>query len=147
MTFQTPSRDILPRHPVIVGDQLIERGGGQRWAHVYPATGAVTTELALAGPQDVDAAVNAARAAFLAWRNMAGDKRRDLMLKMAALLEQNIQPLSEMMIIENGSVSMTAPYIVLDAVQKFRYFAGWADKIGGETIRTWGGPAHDYVEY
>jgi acyl-CoA reductase-like NAD-dependent aldehyde dehydrogenase len=147
MAFSSPATDRLPRHPVIVGDQQLERGRGQRWAHVYPATGAVTAELALAGPQDVDAAVQAARAAFPAWRALAGDKRRDLMLKMAALLEQNIPGLADLLVLENGSVSMTAPYVVMDAVQKFRYFAGWADKIGGETIRTWGGPAHDYVEY
>jgi acyl-CoA reductase-like NAD-dependent aldehyde dehydrogenase len=42
---------------------------------------------------------------------------------------------------------MMTPYMVADAVQKFRYFAGWADKIHGQTIHTWGGPAHDYVEY
>jgi acyl-CoA reductase-like NAD-dependent aldehyde dehydrogenase len=32
-------------------------------------------------------------------------------------------------------------------VQKFRYFGGWADKIQGSTISTWGSPAHDYVAY
>ena len=33
------------------------------------------------------------------------------------------------------------------AAQKFRYFGGWADKIQGQTISTWGGPAHDYAVY
>jgi acyl-CoA reductase-like NAD-dependent aldehyde dehydrogenase len=37
--------------------------------------------------------------------------------------------------------------MALDAAQKFRYFGGWADKIHGRTIGTWGGPAHDYVSY
>jgi acyl-CoA reductase-like NAD-dependent aldehyde dehydrogenase len=147
MTFQVPSKDILPQYPVIIGDQRLARGGGETWAHVYPATGAVTAEIALASPQDVDAAVQAARAAFPAWRALPGDKRRDLMLKMAQVLEQHVGDLSALMTIENGSPSMMTPFMVADAAQKFRYFGGWADKIQGRTIKTWGGPAHDYAEY
>lgn len=147
MTFQVPSKDILPQHPVIIGDQRLQRGSGELWAHIYPGTGTVTAEIALAGPADVDAAVAAARAAFPAWRAMAGDKRRDLMLKMAQVLEQNVPQLSALMTAENGSPTMVAPFMVLDAVQKFRYFGGWADKIGGKTIKTWGAPSHDYAEY
>ncbi|CAN7374005.1 aldehyde dehydrogenase family protein [Phenylobacterium sp. LjRoot225] len=147
MAFSSPVTDLLPRHPVIIGDQRLTRGGGARWAHVYPATGAVTGEFDLASPADVDAAVAAARAAFPAWRALSGDKRRDLMLRLAALLEQNLEPLSQLLTIENGSILVAGPFMVADAVQKFRYFGGWADKIQGQTIKTWGGPAHDYVEY
>ncbi len=39
------------------------------------------------------------------------------------------------------------PHMAADAAQKFRYFGGWADKIQGLNIKTWGGPAHDYVAY
>ena len=147
MTFQVPSKDILPQYPVIIGDQRLQRGKGETWAHVYPATGAVTAEIALASPEDVDAAVQAARAAFPAWRALPGDKRRDLMLKMAQVLEQHVPDLSALMTIENGSPTMMTPFMVADAAQKFRYFGGWADKIHGRTIKTWGGPAHDYAEY
>jgi len=31
--------------------------------------------------------------------------------------------------------------------QRFRYYAGWADKIRGETLDAWNGPAHNYVDY
>jgi acyl-CoA reductase-like NAD-dependent aldehyde dehydrogenase len=147
MAFASPVTDILPRHPVIIGDKLKEKGAGEVTPHIYPATGTVTAKIALASPDDVAAAVAAARAAFPAWRAMTGDKRRDLMLKLAALLEQNTEPLSQLLTIENGSILVAGPFMVLDAVQKFRYFAGWADKILGRTIHTWGGPAHDYVEY
>lgn len=147
MTFQVPSKDILPQFPVIIGDQRIQRGKGETWAHVYPATGSVTAEIALAGPADVDAAVQAARAAFPAWRALPGDKRRDLMLKMAQALEAHVGDLAALMTVENGSPTMMTPFMVVDAAQKFRYFGGWADKITGHTIKTWGGPAHDYAEY
>jgi acyl-CoA reductase-like NAD-dependent aldehyde dehydrogenase len=146
MSYALPGTDTLPRHPVIIGDKKLD-GGGERLAHVYPGNGQVTREFKLAGKGDVDAAVAAARAAFPAWRALPGDKRRDLMLRMAALLEQNTQNLAELSTIENGSPSMVSPFFVVDAAQKFRYFAGWADKICGRTIRTWGGPAHDYADY
>jgi acyl-CoA reductase-like NAD-dependent aldehyde dehydrogenase len=147
VTFQTPNTEILPRYPVIVGDKKLERGSGQPWAHIYPGRGMVTREVRLASPQDVDLAVAAARAAFRAWRALPGDKRRDLMFKMAALFEQRMQELGQLVAIENGSAILTAPYMALDAAQKFRYFGGWADKIHGQTVSTWGGPAHDYIAY
>jgi acyl-CoA reductase-like NAD-dependent aldehyde dehydrogenase len=147
MAFQHPDAAILPRHAVIAGEQKIAQGRGQSWAHIYPATGQVTSEIHLAGPLDVDMAVAAARAAHPAWRALSGDKRRDLMLKMAATFEKHMQELAQLCVIENGSISMAAPYMAVDAAQKFRYFAGWADKIQGATVPTWGAPAHDYVSY
>jgi acyl-CoA reductase-like NAD-dependent aldehyde dehydrogenase len=139
-----PNRDLLPRHSLIVGGELAQ-GGGAGFDHRYPATGAATGSIQLADGADVDAAVASARAAFPAWRAMTGDKRRDLLFKLAALIEADSQRLSHLVAVENGNVIMTAPYVVADAAQKFRYFGGWADKIHGRTVSTWGGPAHDYV--
>ncbi|MFT4047833.1 MAG: aldehyde dehydrogenase family protein [Solimonas sp.] len=147
MSFQSPSRERLPRHSVIVGEPCGARGAGTVHAHVYPATAQVTSELTLAGAADVDAAVQAARAAFPVWRALTGDKRRDLLLRLAALIEQHLKPLAELLTIENGAPILAGPFMVTDAVQKFRYFAGWADKIQGQTVATWGVPSHDYVAY
>ena len=147
MSFHAPDISILPRFPLIIGDRKVEAGSGAVHAHIYPGTGQVTRELRLAGAADVDEAVRAARAAFPAWRALPGDKRRDLMFRLAALCEQNMQLLGQLTVVENGSISMAAPYFAIDAAQKLRYCGGWADKIQGRTISTWGGPAHDYVAY
>jgi acyl-CoA reductase-like NAD-dependent aldehyde dehydrogenase len=147
LTFRSPDTAILPRHAVVIGDQRRERGSGSVHRHVYPATGRTTCEIQLASAQDVDEAVQAARAAFPAWRAMPGDKRRDLMFRMATVIEQHANELAELGTMENGSASMVAPFIVMDAAQKFRYFGGWADKIQGDTINTWASPAHNYVAY
>lgn len=147
MSFLSPNRALLPRRPVIVGDQMLEAGKGAHWRHVYPGTGETTCDLVLAGAGDVDHAVQAARSAFPAWRAMTGDKRRDLMLKLAALLEQRADEFTQLLTIENGAPILVGPFMVLDAVQKFRYFAGWADKIHGDTINTWGAPSHNYVAH
>jgi acyl-CoA reductase-like NAD-dependent aldehyde dehydrogenase len=146
MGFQQPGID-LPRHTVVIGDRRSADGGGEVWAHIYPATGEVTRELKLADPADVDAAVAAARAAQPAWRAMPGDKRRDLMFRLAAIIEAQAQEMAPILTAENGSIVIAGPHMSYDAAQKFRYFGGWADKIEGRTIATWGGPAHDYVSY
>ncbi len=147
MTFPSPDASALPRHPMIIGDAREERGSGEAHAHIYPANGQVTREIRLANADDVDRAVHAARVAAPGWRALNGDKRRDLFFKLAALCEANMQGLGALVVAENGSISMAAPYMAIDAAQKFRYFGGWADKIQGRTISTWGGPAHDYVAY
>jgi aldehyde dehydrogenase (NAD+) len=147
MSYKSPSAASIPRHCVVVGDRMLERGSGKPHRHIYPANGQATSDFTLAGPLDVDDAVGAARAAFPVWRALPGDKRRDLMLKMASLIEQHAKELAELSTLENGSPSMMTPFIVLDAAQKFRYFGGWADKIQGETISTWGSPAHNYVAF
>ena len=147
MSFASPDTAVLPRHPVIIGDELRERGSGKVQSHVYPANGRITCEINLASVQDADRAVQAGRAALPAWRALPGDKRRDLMLKMAALIEQRAKELAELSTLENGSPCMMTPFIALDAAQKFRYFGGWADKIQGETISPWAAPAHNYVAY
>lgn len=147
MSFGLPSLDPIPRYTVIAGESRLEHGSGARHAHIYPANGEVTRELQLAGPADVDAAVQAARAALPAWRALAGDQRRNLMLNLAEVIGRHAGELAALATLENGTPSMVAPYIAADAVQKFRYYAGWADKIQGLTVPTWGGPAHDYVTY
>lgn len=147
MSFRSPDTALVPRFPLIIGERLSERGTGSVQRHVYPANGRTICEIGLASTQDVDAAVQAARAALPSWRALPGDKRRDLMLRMAAVVEQHATDLAALSTLENGSPATMASFIPPDAAQKFRYFGGWADKIQGKTINTWGGPSHDYVAY
>ena len=147
MAFKQPDAAALPRSVNIIGGVREEQGGGELLAHVYPGTGTVTREFRMASAGDVDRAVAAAQAAFPAWRAMPGDKRRDLMFRLAAAMEARSAEFAASLISENGSISMVAPYMGYDAAQKLRYFGGWADKIHGRTIPMWGAPAHDHVSY
>jgi acyl-CoA reductase-like NAD-dependent aldehyde dehydrogenase len=144
MTLIAPDKSLFPVNSQLI-DGALAKGTGDVFTHIYPATGTPTGDLQFSSLDDVDSAVVAARKAFPMWRAMPGDKRRDLMFRLAALIEADVARLSHLVCVENGNVIMTAPYIVSDAAQKFRYFGGWADKISGRTISTWGGPAHDYV--
>lgn len=54
----------------------------------------VTDKVQIASEEDVDRAVDAARAAFPAWRDTAGQKRAKCMLKFAELLERDVERLA-----------------------------------------------------
>lgn len=147
MGFQLPDRSILPQHTVVIGSEMSTRGSGQSWAHIYPANGQQTCELALAGASDVDHAVAVARQAFPGWRNTSGEQRRNLLLKLADLIEQRAERLRALDTLGNGYPTMISAYTPPIVAQRFRYYAGWADKIRGETLSAWNGPAHSYVNY
>ncbi len=147
MGFQLPDMSLLPRHPVIVGGAQLTGGSGQAWSHIYPANGEATAELVLAGVGDVDAAVAAARQALPGWRDLPGDQRRDLLLKLADLIERRGDELHALETLGTGSPTMMAAFIPPVVAQRLRYYAGWADKIRGETLAAWNGPAHNYVDY
>ncbi len=147
MPFPLPDRSILPTAPVIVGDETRAQGSGERWAHIYPANGEVTTELSLAGPADVDDAVAAARAAATGWRELPSDRRRDLLLGAADLIEKHAGELAALETLGNGTAITMAGYIPSVLAQRLRYYAGWADKVRGESLNPWNGPAHNYVNY
>jgi len=147
MPFQHPDVSRFPEHALVIGDDYRAGGTGETYAHLYPATGKVTREFRGASADDVDRAVQAAKAAAPAWRALPGDKRRDLMFRLAAVIEAEADAMSPLLTAENGSIIIAGGHMSADAAQKFRYFGGWADKIDGRTVSTWGGPAHDYVAY
>jgi aldehyde dehydrogenase (NAD+) len=114
-------------------------GGAGTFETINPATGEVLTQIAEAGPAEVDAAVAAARQAFDdtagAWRKMTASERGRVLWKIGDLVEQNIDELSELETLDNGKPIFESRYVDMPMVADvFRYYAGWATKIHGETI-------------
>ncbi len=147
MGFPLPDTSVLPEYTVLAGQDKLSQGAGGHWQHIYPANGQVSRELVLGGADDVDRAVAAARAAAPAWNRGSGEQRRNLLLKLADLIDQDTARLAALETLGNASPVMMSAYAPMVAAQRFRYYAGWADKIRGETLSAWNGPAHNYVEY
>lgn len=147
MSFKLPDTANIPRYVAIAGDQRIEQGSGESWDHIYPGNGQVTATLKLAGAKEVELAVAAARTALPEWRAASSEVRRDCLLKMASLIEQYTGELAALDTLGNGYPAMIAPYTPMVMAQRFRYYAGWADKIAGKTLDAWNGPAHNYANY
>lgn len=85
----------------------------------------------------VDLAVKAARQALISgdWPKMLPSHRGELLYKRADLIEGNKEELARLETLDNGkpvseALSADLPF----AITMYRYYAGWADKIQGETI-------------
>lgn len=91
-------------------------------------------DIPLGGQEDVDAAVAAAEAAFPKWKKTLPTVRRDMLNKLADLVEQHGQVLADL-----NRLTLGAPWATFGSLEmkmaseSLRYFAGWTDKFPGET--------------
>jgi acyl-CoA reductase-like NAD-dependent aldehyde dehydrogenase len=109
----------------------------QTFQTLNPASGEVLAQVALAGLEDVERAVHAARAALEhgPWSTMSGESRGRLLNKVADLIEQYADELAELETLDNGKpLRVSRQGDIPAAVKHFRYYAGWAGKIEGSTI-------------
>ncbi len=114
-----------------------EFGFGKTFPVYNPATGEVMANIAAGDRADVDRAVAAARKAFEsgAWPTMTASERGRLMWKLADLIEQHTEEFAQLESLDNGKpLSVARVADVPLAVDLFRYMAGWATKIEGNTI-------------
>lgn len=85
----------------------------------------------------MDIAVAAARKAFqTTWRRVIPSERGRLLAKLADLIERDSEILSAIESLDNGKALSLARMDVSSAAGCLRYYAGWADKIHGQTIDT-----------
>jgi aldehyde dehydrogenase (NAD+) len=127
-TFQTK---------MLIGGKWVESASGKTFPTINPATEEVIAEVAEGNAEDIDRAVKAARKAFDEgpWRKTDARDRGRLLNKLADLMEAQIDELAELETLDNGkpireSRNADLP-LVIDCL---RYYAGWADKIHGQTI-------------
>ena len=91
---------------------------------INPATAEVMAQIPDSDERDVDDAVNAARAAFPAWSRTPAAERSNLLLKLAGLIEKNIDELARTESIDNGkTLSLARKLDIPRAVANFRFFA------------------------
>ncbi len=135
----------LPRQALLIGKHRLV-GSGEAAVHRYAATGESTGEVHLANAHDVDAAVAAARGALPVWRAMEPAARRQVLLRVAALLHERIERLAYLSTVDTGLTLGTVRGAIAAAAQWLSYYAGWIDKAEGRLIPT-GGDSLDYVRY
>ena len=94
----------------------------------------MTDKVQVAGEKDVDEAVVAAKAAFPKWRDTAGHKRAAIMLKFADLLEKNVDKLAKLESSAMGQPISVAKAMIKGPAALWRYYAGYAGKVAGESF-------------
>jgi phenylacetaldehyde dehydrogenase len=125
-----------PRKMFIDG-KWVEAASGKTFPVYNPATGEVMAQVAEGDREDIDRAVKAARKAFDSgvWTDMSASERGRLVWKLGDLIEQHLEEFAQLESLDNGKpLSVARIADVPLAVDLFRYMAGWATKIEGDTI-------------
>ncbi|HAR90194.1 MAG TPA: methylmalonate-semialdehyde dehydrogenase (CoA acylating) [Gammaproteobacteria bacterium] len=125
----------------IVSDQ-------RRSAAVFnPATGQVTQQLALADQATVTTAVDAATAAFPAWRQTPPNKRAQILFRYKQLLEQNAEPICQLITAEHGKVIDDAHGELGRGIEVVDYACGISELLKGEFSKNAGPDIDSWSEF
>ncbi|MFI5208970.1 MAG: aldehyde dehydrogenase family protein [Gemmatimonadales bacterium] len=129
------------RTDLFIGNEFAPAASGRRFAVINPATEEPLAEVAEAGEADISRAVAAARACFESdsWQGLSPRKRGALLLKAADLLAARLKEVAELETRQNGKPLFESKIDVAMTIETLRYYGGWADKIGGETLPVDGG--------
>lgn len=136
---QLACQDFLKRapHKLLIDGKWVAADSGKTFETVNPATGEVLAKVAEGGASDVDKAVKAARKAFETgpWRKMPAAERAKCLLRLADLLEKHTEEFAQLETLDNGKPIRESRYVDLpQAIETFRYYAGWVTKLEGETM-------------
>ncbi|NOU74976.1 aldehyde dehydrogenase family protein [Paenibacillus sp. LMG 31458] len=104
---------------------------------INPATGQVLGHIQEATRDDVDQAVTAAQNAFKRgpWPSMGRKARANVMRRIAEVIRMHRAELATLEALDNGKLYKEAYYDDLgESADIFEYYAGWTDKIHGETM-------------
>ncbi|GGV42600.1 aldehyde dehydrogenase [Actinomadura cremea] len=132
-TTHTTAHDLGITGPLIDGTWL-ERTSSGTVDHINPATARTNGTVVLGGPQEVDAAVAAAKTAFPEWRAMSPDERRRILQRVEELMRARVPELARLTTLEIGAPTLISAALAHLCSGWFGYYAGWADKIEGATI-------------
>jgi acyl-CoA reductase-like NAD-dependent aldehyde dehydrogenase len=121
---------------LLIGGKWVPAKSGKTFETINPANEEVIGLVAEGDKADIDDAVKAARKAFedSTWSGINPHQRARLLYKVADLIEKNAEQLAEIETLDNGKTIFESKNIdVPITAEVFRYYAGWATKIYGET--------------
>jgi len=125
------------KHKMLINGKWVDSASGKMFSTYNPATGEVLAQVAEGDREDINRAVIAARAAFETgpWSSMTPSERGRAIWRLADLLEKNLEDFAQIESLDNGKPLKIARVADVPlAVDLFRYMAGWATKIEGNTI-------------
>jgi acyl-CoA reductase-like NAD-dependent aldehyde dehydrogenase len=123
-----------PKKMILNGEKVAALSG-QTYTSYNPSDGTVLVEIAKGGPEDVDRAVAAARAAANKWATMSPADRERLMRRFAGLIETHAEELAQLESLDNGKpLNHTRSIDVRVAANQVYYHAAWPSRLVGETV-------------
>jgi aldehyde dehydrogenase len=138
------------RYDHYIGGKWVSPDSGEYFDNISPIDGKVFTRSACGNGRDIENAIDAAHAAFPLWSKSSGAYRNDLLLKVADVIEANLDYLAVVETIDNGKPLRESRNADLPLmVDYFRYFAGMInneeDVINEHSETTIGIDMHDPV--
>jgi len=149
--YSPSATKIIDRKPqLFINNEWVEAKSTETLPVVDPSSGKEIARIVEANSDDVNDAVAAARTAFDdgRWTDLPPNVREQLIRKLADLIEQHSDELAELEAIDNGKPVGMAKAVDLPAtVNMFRYTAGWATKLNGESIAPTAMPSNEFHAY
>lgn len=108
-----------------IGGQWIAPQKGQYFDNISPIDNSFISRVARSTVEDVELAITAAHSAFKTWGKTSVTERSNILLKIADIMEQNLEYLAAVETVDNGKAireTMTADLPL--CIDHFRYFAG-----------------------
>ncbi|XP_071440241.1 cytosolic 10-formyltetrahydrofolate dehydrogenase [Hetaerina americana] len=122
---------------LFINGEFVNSSSSKTLKSINPSDESLICQVQSASVEDVDKAVNAAKCAFEEglWSQISPRERGLMMFKLADLMEKHKEELATIESLDSGAVyTLALKTHVGMSVESWRYFAGWADKIHGETI-------------
>src|SRR5476649_1840872 len=128
---ETADPKLKPRYDLFINGEFVAPKSGKYFDSINPANEQKLAEIALASTADVDAAYQAARAAFdNVWGKMPGRERAKYLYRIARLLQDRAREFAVAETMNGGKpIKESRDFDVPMAAAHFFYHAGWADKL------------------
>ncbi|KAK9370475.1 aldehyde dehydrogenase domain-containing protein [Lipomyces kononenkoae] len=121
---------------LFISNEFGASSDGKQITTYNPRSGEPITKVFVAGAADVDYAVQSAVSAYNSWRTTSGTDRGILLFSLSRLIEEYKSLLGSIEALDTGKLmDAVATEDIPDCINVTRYYAGWADKIHGNTIR------------
>jgi aminomuconate-semialdehyde/2-hydroxymuconate-6-semialdehyde dehydrogenase len=132
-----------------IGGKLAAPVSGRYLGNFEPATGAVYSQIPDSDKADIELAIEAAKKAFPAWSKISSELRFEILMRLAALIERDLDKLAEAESIDNGKpLSLAKVMDIPRAASNFRFYATAAMHFSSEsheTVLSDGGRAINYT--
>jgi len=148
--LQSVSEFLGEQHGLLIDGQWRPAHSGAQFEVENPAQEKQIARVAQSGSEDIDLAVAAARRALEGrdWARMNPSQRGQLLWRLADAIEARTEEFAQLESLDNGKpLSVARAADVALTVDHFRYYAGWATKIEGETIPINSGDGNAYLDY
>ncbi len=108
-----------------IGGEWVKPSGGEYFDNISPIDGKPFTKAARGNKKDIDLALDAAHEAFKTWSKTPAAERSNVLLKIADIIEENLEYLARVETVDNGkAIRETRAADLPLCVDHFRYFAG-----------------------